>query len=213
MGWGCSNARLNRLLQDTRGTPTQARRTPLQPDYTHGTRVSLPSGTRIGPYEIVTPLGVGGMGEVYRARDSKLKREVALKVLPADVANDRERLARFQREAEVLASLNHPNIAHIHGLEYASGTTALVMELVEGEDLAERLKRGAIPIDEALLRPVFGAPVSVTGMVAMSPLALAHGMVFTAWVLLFVAQTMLVASRRVAVHRPRPPSRCCLSTG
>ena len=86
------------------------------------------------------------MGEVYRAKDSKLKREVALKVLPADVANDRERMARFQREAEVLASLNHPNIAQIYGLE----DNALVMELVEGEDLAERLKRGAIPIDEAL---------------------------------------------------------------
>ena len=106
----------------------------------------LSAGHKLGPYEIVSPLGAGGMGEVYRARDSKLKREVALKVLPADVANDRERLARFQREAEVLASLNHPNIAHVHGLE----DNALVMELVEGEDLAERLKRGPIPIDEAL---------------------------------------------------------------
>jgi Tol biopolymer transport system component len=110
----------------------------------------LSPGTRIGAYEITSQLGAGGMGEVYRAKDSKLKREVALKVLPADVANDRERLARFQREAEVLASLNHPNIAHIHGLEEATGTTALVMELVEGEDLAERLKRGPIPLDEAL---------------------------------------------------------------
>ncbi|MDP2321981.1 MAG: protein kinase [Acidobacteriota bacterium] len=110
----------------------------------------LPPGTRIGAYEITAPLGAGGMGEVYRAKDSKLKREVALKVLPADVANDRERLARFQREAEVLAALNHPNIAHIHGLEESGGTIALVMELVEGEDLAERLKRGAIPLDEAL---------------------------------------------------------------
>ncbi len=112
--------------------------------------MSLSPGTRVGVYEITAPLGVGGMGEVYRAKDSRLKREVALKVLPADVANDRERLARFQREAEVLAALNHPNIAHIHGLEESSGTIALVMELVEGEDLAERLKRGAIPLDEAL---------------------------------------------------------------
>jgi len=112
--------------------------------------MSLAPGTRIGAYEITSQLGAGGMGEVYRAKDSKLKREVALKVLPADVANDRERMARFQREAEVLASLNHPNIAHIHGLEDANGTTALVMELVEGEDLAERLKRGPIPVDEAL---------------------------------------------------------------
>jgi len=108
--------------------------------------VSLPPGTRIGAYEVLGSLGAGGMGEVYRAKDSKLKREVALKVLPADVANDRERMARFQREAEVLASLNHPHIAQIYGLE----ENALVMELVEGEDLAERLKRGAIPIDEAL---------------------------------------------------------------
>jgi len=97
------------------------------------------------------------MGEVSRARDVKLKREVALKVLPADVANDRERMARFQREAEVLASLNHPNIAATYGLEaFRSGgssdppATALVMELVEGEDLSQRIARGAIPLDEAL---------------------------------------------------------------
>jgi predicted Ser/Thr protein kinase/uncharacterized membrane protein len=108
--------------------------------------MSLSPGTRIGVYEITGQLGAGGMGEVYRARDSKLKREVALKVLPADVANDRERMARFQREAEVLASLNHPHIAQIYGIE----DNALVMELVEGEDLAERLKRGPIPLDEAL---------------------------------------------------------------
>ena len=112
--------------------------------------MSLMPGARIGPYEIVAPLGAGGMGEVFRARDSKLKREVALKVLPADVAGDPERLARFQREAEVLASLNHPNIAHIHGLEESEGVTALVMELVEGEDLSQRIARGPIPLDEAL---------------------------------------------------------------
>jgi serine/threonine protein kinase len=118
------------------------------PAYTLG--IALSPGTRLGSYEILSALGAGGMGEVYRAKDSKLKRDVALKVLPADVATDRERLARFQREAEVLASLNHPNIAHIHGLEEAEGVTALVMELVEGEDLSQRIARGAIPIDEAL---------------------------------------------------------------
>ncbi|MDP3716845.1 MAG: protein kinase [Acidobacteriota bacterium] len=107
-------------------------------------------GTRLGAYEVLSLLGAGGMGEVYRAKDSTLKREVALKVLPADVAKDRERLARFQREAEVLASLNHPHIAQIYGLEHAGDTFALVMELVEGEDLAQRLARGAIPLDEAL---------------------------------------------------------------
>src|SRR5882672_4026999 len=110
----------------------------------------LSSGSRIGPYEIVAPLGAGGMGEVYRARDAKLNRDVALKVLPDSFATDPDRLARFQREAQVLASLNHPNIAHIHGLEDSGGVRALVMELVEGEDLAQRLTRGAIPIDEAL---------------------------------------------------------------
>ncbi|CAN5685204.1 hypothetical protein BH24ACI5_BH24ACI5_20090 [soil metagenome] len=110
----------------------------------------LDAGTRLGPYVIEAPLGAGGMGEVYRAKDVRLKREVALKVLPAAVAADRERLARFQREAEVLASLNHPHIAHIHGLEETDGTIALVMELVEGEDLSERIARGPIPMTEAL---------------------------------------------------------------
>ena len=103
----------------------------------------LTPGDKIGSYEIVAPLGAGGMGEVYRARDSKLKRDVAIKFLPAEVANDRERLARFQREAEVLASLNHPHIAHVYGIE----EQALVMELVEGDDLSERIARGPIPID------------------------------------------------------------------
>jgi eukaryotic-like serine/threonine-protein kinase len=103
-----------------------------------------------GRYRVLEKLGAGGMGEVYRARDTRLKREVAIKVLPPSVAGDGERLARFQREAEVLAALNHPNIAHIHGLEEAGGTLGLVMELVEGEDLAQRLTRGAIPLDDAL---------------------------------------------------------------
>jgi eukaryotic-like serine/threonine-protein kinase len=95
-------------------------------------------------------LGVGGMGEVYRARDTKLNRDVAIKVLLPAVASDPDRLARFSREAQVLASLNHPNIAHIHGLEEANGVTALVLELVEGEDLAQRIARGPVPLDEAL---------------------------------------------------------------
>ena len=110
----------------------------------------LPPGTRFGPYEIVAPIGAGGMGEVYRATDTNLKRSVATKVLPEAVAGDAERLARFQREAELLASLNHPNIAAIYGLERSEGTTALVMELVEGPTLADRIARGPIPVDEAL---------------------------------------------------------------
>jgi Tol biopolymer transport system component len=112
--------------------------------------MSLPGGTRLGPYEIVAPLGAGGMGEVYRATDSTLKRQVAVKILPPGMAADPDRLARFQREAEVLASLNHPHIAAVYGLEHASETKALVMELVEGPTLAERIERGAIPVDEAL---------------------------------------------------------------
>ena len=112
--------------------------------------MGLTPGTRLGAFEITSLLGAGGMGEVYRARDAKLKREVALKVLPADVSSNPDRLARFQREAEVLASLNHPNIAQVYGLEVAGEGTALVMELVDGEDLSQRIARGPIPLDEAL---------------------------------------------------------------
>src|SRR5262245_43166439 len=97
----------------------------------------LVTGASLGPYQILGPLGVGGMGEVYRARDAKLNRDVALKVLPEAFASDPERLARFQREAQLLASLNHPNIAAIHGLEDSGGIRALVLELVEGPTLAD----------------------------------------------------------------------------
>ena len=113
--------------------------------------MALAVGTRLGAYEIIGPLGAGGMGEVYRARDTKLNREVAIKVLLAAVANDADRLVRFSREAQMLAALNHPNIAHIHGVEDADGVRALVMELVEGPTLADRIAQGAIPVDEALL--------------------------------------------------------------
>src|SRR5262245_33154979 len=112
--------------------------------------MALAPGTRIGAYEIASSIGAGGMGEVYRAKDLRLKREVALKVLSPAVAGDRDRLARFQREAELLAALNHPNIAQIHGVEDAAGSLVLVMELVDGEDLAARIARGPIPLDEAL---------------------------------------------------------------
>ncbi len=112
--------------------------------------MALSAGTHLGSYEILSALGAGGMGEVYRARDTKLNRDVAIKVLLPAVANDPERLARFSREAQVLASLNHPNIAHLHGLEDSHGVRALVMELVEGPTLADRISQGAIPLDEAL---------------------------------------------------------------
>ena len=112
--------------------------------------MALAPGTRLGPYEIAVRIGVGGMGEVYRATDTNLARQVAIKVLPDTVASDAERLARFDREARTLASLNHPNIAGIYGLEKSAGTTALVMELVEGPTLADRIAEGAIPVDEAL---------------------------------------------------------------
>jgi serine/threonine protein kinase len=109
--------------------------------------MSFTAGTRIGPYEITSPLGEGGMGVVYRAHDTKLGRDVAIKALPDAFANDSDRLQRFQREAQVLASLNHPNIAHIYGLEESDKTQCIVMELVEGETLQERLKGGPIPVD------------------------------------------------------------------
>ncbi|MBZ5589866.1 MAG: serine/threonine-protein kinase [Acidobacteriia bacterium] len=112
--------------------------------------MSLSAGARLGPYEIVAPLGKGGMGEVWRARDTRLGREVALKFLPADFAADPERHARFEREAKLLASLNHPHIAMLFGLEHLDGQHALAMELVEGEGLDERIARGPIPVDEVI---------------------------------------------------------------
>ena len=112
--------------------------------------MSLGAGVRLGPYEVVSLLGAGGMGEVYRARDDRLGREVAIKVLPAAFATDHERMVRFQREARVLASLNHPHIASIYGFEESNSTRALVMELVEGPTLDQRIAQGAIPIEEAL---------------------------------------------------------------
>jgi serine/threonine-protein kinase len=112
--------------------------------------MTLQPGTGVGSYEIIAPLGAGGMGEVYRAKDTKLGRDVALKILPASFTNDPDRVARFRREAQVLASLNHPHIAQIYGLEEANGTQFLVLELVDGESLDKRIARGRIPVDEAL---------------------------------------------------------------
>jgi serine/threonine protein kinase len=112
--------------------------------------MALAAGVRLGPYEIHSAIGAGGMGEVYRARDGRLKRDVAIKILPEAFATDPDRLARFQREAEVLASLNHSNIAAIHHLEEANGSRFLVLELVEGETLAERISRGPLSVTEAL---------------------------------------------------------------
>ena len=112
--------------------------------------MALQLGTTLGPYEIQAKLGAGGMGEVYRARDTKLDRDVALKVLPEAFTSDPDRLARFEREAKVLASLNHSNIGGIHGLEESDGVKALVLELVDGPTLADRIATGPIPVDEAL---------------------------------------------------------------
>jgi serine/threonine protein kinase len=132
------------LIQENgRSTPLDV---PLSPE----TIADLSSIGKVGPYTLDSLLGVGGMGEVYRARDSRLGRDVAIKILPAGFARDRDRLARFTREAQVLASLNHPNIASIYGFETEGGVEALVLELVEGPTLADRLARGALPLSEAL---------------------------------------------------------------
>src|SRR5688572_30030449 len=112
--------------------------------------MSVSDGTRIGSYEVGARIGAGGMGEVYRATDTRLKRQVAIKILPSALAGDADRLARFQREAEVLASLNHPHIATVFGLEETAGVKALVMQLVEGPTLADRIAQGPLPLDEAL---------------------------------------------------------------
>jgi len=110
----------------------------------------LAAGQTLTHYEILGPLGVGGMGEVYRARDTRLEREVAIKVLPEELAGDEERLRRFEREAKTLASLNHPNIAGIHGIDCVGDTSFIAMELVPGEDLEQRLARGALRLEDAL---------------------------------------------------------------
>ena len=112
--------------------------------------MALSTGTKLGSYEVVAQIGAGGMGEVYQAHDTKLGRDVAIKVLPEAFAHDPERLSRFQREAKMLAALNHPNIATIYGLEQSGGTSYLVMELVSGETLAERVKAGPLGVEEAL---------------------------------------------------------------
>jgi serine/threonine-protein kinase len=112
--------------------------------------MALAPGTRLGPYEILALIGAGGMGQVYRARDSRLSRDVATKILPADLAGDPERIRRLDREAELLAAINHPNVAHIYGVEHVAGVTALVMELVDGDDLATLLQTGPLPIDRSL---------------------------------------------------------------
>ncbi|MHB8656277.1 MAG: protein kinase domain-containing protein [Terriglobia bacterium] len=163
----------------------------------------LTSGNRLGPYEILSPLGAGGMGEVYRARDTKLGREVALKVLPAAFASDADRMARFQREAQVLASLNHPNIASIYGLEESGSTRALVMELVEGQTLAERIA-GAHP----LTRPSSGGSPSPQGRgagdegVRPSPLPLDE----TLTIAKQIAEALEFAHERGIIHRDLKPA-------
>src|SRR5262245_65785911 len=112
--------------------------------------LTLAVGTTLSGYELLGPLGAGAMGEVWRARDSRLGREVAIKLLPPHFADDEERLKRFEREARTLASLNHPNVAQIFGVDQVGDTCFLVLELVEGESLEERLKRGPLPLDEAI---------------------------------------------------------------
>ena len=112
---------------------------------------SLSPGSRVGAYEVHSALGAGGMGEVYKARDTRLGRDVALKVLPSGFASDPERVARFHREAQVLAALNHRHIGAIHGFEELNGSQVLGLELVDGETLAARLKRGPLPLDEAIV--------------------------------------------------------------
>ena len=112
--------------------------------------MALEVGTRLGHYDVTALIGEGGMGQVWQATDTQLGRQVALKILPDAFAADQDRLVRFTREAQILASLNHPNIAAIHGIEESEGTRALVLELVEGPTLADRIAQGAIPLDEAL---------------------------------------------------------------
>lgn len=119
--------------------------------------MGLATGTKLGPYEIQSPLGAGGMGEVYRARDTRLERTVAIKILPAHLSSDAARKQRFEREAKTISSLNHPNICTLHDIGHEDGIDYLVMECVEGETLAKRLERGALPLEQVLR---FGAQIA-----------------------------------------------------
>jgi eukaryotic-like serine/threonine-protein kinase len=159
--------------------------------------MALSSGQKIGPYEILALLGAGGMGEVYRARDTKLGRDVALKVLPEAVAEDAQRMARFSREAQVLASLNHPNIAAIYGLEESAGLQALVMELVEGPTLAELLEETKIEIGNSKMGPSFDFRSS-----SFDPLAIAKQ----------IAEALEAAHDRGIVHRDLKPANIKLTS-
>ena len=132
--------------------------------------MALTSGTKLGPYEILAPLGAGGMGEVYRARDARLNREVAIKVLPAAFARDPDRLRRFQQEAQAVAALNHPNILAVHDFGEHEGSPYLVTELLEGETLRERLRPGALPVRKAT---DFGAQV-LRGLAAAHEKGIVH---------------------------------------
>jgi eukaryotic-like serine/threonine-protein kinase len=143
-GEGVAAARGSKSDRDT------ALKSTLSSDIVGAFLMALTPGTRIGPYEITETLGQGGMGIVFRARDVKLERDVAIKMLPEEFDSDPDRLMRFQREAHVLASLNHPHIAHIYGLEESSQSRCIVMELVEGETLADRVRRGRMHIDDAV---------------------------------------------------------------
>src|SRR6266705_346694 len=165
--------------------------------------MTLAARTKLKPYEIVAPLGAGGMGEVYRARDSRLGREVAIKVLPAAFANDAERMARFQREAQMLASLNHPYIASIYGLEESEGVRALVMELVEGPTLAERIATRA-------RRESGGAglaPPAKAQQAAPLPLDEALGIAKQ------IAEALEAAHERGIIHRDLKPANIKVTEG
>jgi eukaryotic-like serine/threonine-protein kinase len=155
--------------------------------------MTIATGTRVGPYEIAAQIGAGGMGEVYRARDARLNRDVALKVLPEAFALDTDRLARFKREAQLLASLNHPNIAAIYGFEDSGSVQALVLELVEGETLDEQIRR-----PERRRLPADGRP---SGLPIDEALRIAHQ----------VAQAIEAAHEHGVVHRDLKPSNIKVS--